>query len=138
MPRAKRASVDRRHARAYLDKAEQFLRAADRAAAGSDHDAAMLNAIHAAISASDAVVVSLAGVRSTDPDHQRAVDLLEEVAGTSREIRAEANQLRRLLARKHLVEYESRRAKPSESAEALRRASRFVAWARSVVLADRR
>jgi hypothetical protein len=37
-------------------------------------------AIHAAISGTEAAAIALAGVRSTDPDHQRAGDLLDEVA----------------------------------------------------------
>lgn len=45
--RAKRATVARSQATSYLAKADQFLRAAERAAEGSEHDAAMLNAIHA-------------------------------------------------------------------------------------------
>jgi len=131
--KAKRAAIDRAQAASYLGKAEEFLRSAERAAAASDHDAAMLNAIHAAISATDAVTVSLAGVRSTDPDHQRAADLLTEVAGASRQVEAQARQLRELLSRKNAVEYESRRARASESVDALKRASRLVAWARGVV-----
>lgn len=134
MRKAKRAAVDRRQATSHLAKAAEFLRSAERAATAADHDATMLNAIHAAISGADAVTVSLAGVRSTDPDHQRAADLLLEVAGSSREVEAQVRQLRQLLSRKNVVEYESRRARAGESADALKRASRFIAWARAVVV----
>ena len=136
-PKAKRTNADRRQASSHLAKAEQFLRASERSAGESDHDAAMLNAIHSAISAADAVTVALAGVRSTDPDHQRVADLLREVAGASGEIRGQVTQLRRLLARKNLVEYESRRARAAEASDALKRASRFVAWARGVIAASK-
>ena len=130
--KAKRMIVDRRLASSYMAKAGQFLKTAERAAAEAEHDAAMLNAIHAAISAADAVTIALAAVRSTDPDHQRAADLLQEVAGASGEIRGQVGRLRRLLSSKNLVEYEARRVKAAESLEALKRASRFVAWARDV------
>jgi hypothetical protein len=93
----------------------------------------MLNAIHAGISASDAVTVALVGRRSADPDHQRAVDLLEEVAPGSREIGMHVRQLRALLARKNVVEYESRRATAREAADAVERAHRLVTWARQTV-----
>ena len=97
------------------------------------HDAAMLDAIHAAISAADAVTVALAGQRSADPDHGRAADLLDEVGGRSSEVRAHARQLRQLLGRKNAVEYESRRATAREAADAVKRADRLVAWASGVV-----
>lgn len=131
--RTKRSLVPRGSSSAHISKAEQFLRAAQRAADQAEHDAVMLNAIHAAISATDAVTIATAGVRSTDPDHQRAADLLQEVAGASGEIRAQVNQLRRLLSRKNQVEYEARRARAAESADSLKRATRFVAWASGVV-----
>jgi len=133
LAKGKRAKVDRSQASAYIAKSDQFLRAAELAAAASEHDAVMLNAIHAAISAADAVTVGLAGIRSSDPDHQRAADLLEEVAGASGEVHTQTRQLRQLLSSKNAVEYESRRARAAESAEALKRASRFVAWAKEVV-----
>jgi hypothetical protein len=97
------------------------------------YDAAMLNAIHAAISATDAVTVALAGQRSADPDHGRAADLLDEVGGGSSEVSAHARQLRQLLARKNVVEYESRRAAAGEAMDAVKRADRLVAWATGVV-----
>lgn len=131
--KGKRVSVDRSQASSYLAKAQQFLRSAELAASASEHDATMLNAIHAAISAADAVTVALAGVRSTDPDHQRAADLLEEVAGASKLVSAQARQLRQLLSRKNVVEYESRRATAAESADALKRAARLLGWAGGVV-----
>jgi hypothetical protein len=89
----------------------------------------LLNAIHAAISALDAVTAALAGLRSADPDHQRAVDLLEEVASGSEEITTRVRQTRQLLARKNMVEYESRRATAKEARDAVERASRIVDWA---------
>jgi hypothetical protein len=131
--RRKTVAVPRAEARLYLGKAEQFVEEGLSALERSRHDAAMLNAIHAAISGSDAVTAALAERRSADPDHQRAVDLLEEVAGGSEEIRARVRQVRMLLAKKNVVEYESRRATAKEATESVQRAERFVAWARQVV-----
>jgi hypothetical protein len=133
MARSKRVSVPRGQSRAYVEKAAQFLTAARDAADRSLHDAAMLNAIHAAISAADAVTVALAGQRSTDPDHGRAADLLDEVGGGSSEMKSHARQLRQLLGRKNVVEYESRRAAAREAVDAVTRADRLVAWAIRVV-----
>jgi hypothetical protein len=135
--RAKTLTTSRGEAALYLAKSLQFLEEAQQALKSARHDAAMLNAIHAAISAADGVTVALAGRRSTDPDHQWAVDLLEEVGGRSESITARAKQLRALLAKKNQVEYESRRAKASEASDAVARASRFVAWARETVIRAR-
>jgi HEPN domain-containing protein len=134
MPRAgKTVEVPRSEARLSLGKAEQFLEEARSAQSGSRYDAAMLNAIHAAVSAADAVTVSLGGRRSTDPDHQRTADLVEELAARSEAIGGKVRQLRSLLSRKHAVEYQSRRATAGEAKDAVERADRFVAWAREVV-----
>ncbi len=111
----------------------EFRDAAARELSDERYDAAMLAAVRAVISANDAVTAVLAGIRSTDPDHKRAADLLEEVSGGSPEVRAQVRQLRELLARKIVVEYESRRATKREALDASNRADRFVAWAQEVV-----
>lgn len=127
--RPKTVSVSRAEARLYLAKAAQLAVEARTALEGSRNDAAMLNAIHAAIGAADAVTAALSGLRCADADHQRAVDLLEEVASGSEEIGARARQIRRLLARKNVVEYESRRATAREARDAVERSTGIVEWA---------
>ncbi len=131
--RARTVTTSRGEASLYLAKAEQFVVHAQVALESSRHDAAMLNSIHAAISAADAVAVALSGRRSADPDHRRAVDLLEEVGGRSESITIQVRRLRALLAKKNVVEYESRRATAKEAAEAVARAVRIVEWAGETV-----
>lgn len=131
--RVKSVAAGRAEARVYLAKAEQFLAEARSAVDAQRHDAAMLNSIHSGISATDAVSIVLGGRRSADPDHQRAADLLEEVAGQSSEVRDKIKQLRALIARKNAVEYESRRATGREAADALARADRLFQWATKVL-----
>jgi HEPN domain-containing protein len=125
----KTAEASAAEAKLYAAKASQFLELASQAREFGFHDGAMLNAVHAAISATDAVTVALARRRSFDSDHQRAADLLEQVAGQSPELKTRLRQLRELLARKNAVEYESRRVTAREAADAVQRAERFVAWA---------
>jgi len=125
----KTVPTSRSEAALYLAKAQEFLEEANVAAGSARHDAAMLNSVHAAIGATDAVTLALSGRRSTDPDHQRAGDLLEEIAGRSEAITTPLKQLRALLARKNQVEYESRRTKSSEASNAIARAQRLVDWA---------
>lgn len=93
----------------------------------------MLNAVHAVISATDAVCVALAGRRSVDLDHQRAADLLQEIGGKSRDVTNSVKQVRMLLVKKNVVEYESRQASSKEAAEAVKRATRFVNWANQTI-----
>ena len=134
MPRgAKTSAAPRGEAPRFLSKGMEFRDAAARELSDERYDAAMLAAVHAVISANDAVTAVLAGIRSTDPDHKRAADLLEEVSGGSPEVRLHVRQLRELLARKNVVEYESRRATKREAVDASNRAGRFVAWAQEVV-----
>src|SRR5438132_1522281 len=71
--------VERTEARPYLAKAQQFVAEARSGLQSGRADAALLCAIHAAISAADAVTVALAGQRSADPNHLAAADLLRSV-----------------------------------------------------------
>src|SRR5437667_12897415 len=121
MARGKTVQVRRNGARLYLDKAIQFIEQARSGLDAGRNDAALLDAIHAAISGTDAVTIALAGVRSSDPDHQRAADLLEEVAGSAPEVRERARQLRALLARKNTVEYQYRKASARKAREGVER-----------------
>ena len=131
--RGKTVGTPRSEARLYLAKAKQFSEEANAAIKGSRNDAAMLNAVHAIISATDAVCVALAGRRSSDPDHQRAADLLHEIGGKSRELTENVRQLRMLLAKKNVVEYESRQASAREASDAVKRSERFVNWASQII-----
>ncbi|HEV2249076.1 MAG TPA: HEPN domain-containing protein [Candidatus Limnocylindria bacterium] len=133
MPRPKAHAVERVKCRTYLSKADQFLAVADAAIADARNDAALLLAIHSAISAADAVTAALGGLRSADPDHLRAADLLESVSRGSEEVHDHATQLRGLLKLKNLVEYEDRRVTAREAELGVRRAERFAAWARTQV-----
>src|SRR5688572_16018282 len=133
VPIGRTADAPRRDAPVLLQKAEEFLRTAARAEGAGDRDAAMLASIHAAITANDAACVALLSKHSTDPDHQRAADLLETAGDRAPGAGQRAGQLRALLKQKNLVEYEARRASVAEARDALERATRFVSWARDVV-----
>jgi HEPN domain-containing protein len=133
MARGKSTATPKSDARLYLNKAQQFLRESAVALEAQRYDACLLNAIHAAISASDAATVALAGRRSTSPDHQRAAEMLEEVAGAAPDIRTRVRQLRALLSIKNAAEYESRPARAGDARDAWERASRLVEWAAEIV-----
>lgn len=114
-------------ARAYRAKCEQFRRAALRAEACGDGSAAGLNAVHAAIAASDAVTSFHLGERSRSKDHSDAVALLRRVALP--DAGDKATQLGRILSVKNLAAYEAREMTTREAGEVVTRMERFVAWA---------
>jgi hypothetical protein len=133
VPPLKAQSAAQAQAPNFLQKASQFLSDAERALADGHPDSALLLSVHCAISAGDAVTVSLAQIRSTDPDHSKAVTLLRQLAGSSPEIEDKARQFAGLIAMKNQVEYESRRTRPEEAAEGVKRAKRLVDWAATIV-----
>lgn len=135
--RRKTVKTRRSDGRLYLSKAQQFCAEATTAITNARNDAAMLNAVHAAISAADAVCVVLGGRRSSDPDHRRAADLLQEIGGKSTDVSGQVRRLRELITKKNAVEYESRLATTREATGAVQKAERFVAWASKTIDAAR-
>lgn len=93
--------VPRDHAFSYLAKAQQFLVVAESARADGLWDAVGLNAVHAVISAVDAVMVFRGGLRSVAQDHRAARDLLEDVVGP--DAKPSLRHLTAVLAKKNLV-----------------------------------
>lgn len=94
-------------------------------------DAAGLAAIHAGISASDAVLAYRGGMRSAGRDHRAAVDLLLDVLGAAAS--APSKHLKRLVDKKNLVEYEQRRLIQSEALDLAEHARRFLTWTQTQV-----
>lgn len=69
-------SVTAADVRAYAAKAEEYLESAEQNLEDGRHNAATSAAVHAGINAADAITGALRGLRSSDADHGRAVDLL--------------------------------------------------------------
>lgn len=97
-----------------------------------DWDAAGLNAVHCAISANDAVLVFTKGVRSASPRHDDSVALLESLVSAPG-VKGSASQIKRLVAKKNMIEYEERMFRESEARNAVKSASRFLTWAEKVL-----
>ena len=116
----------------FLSKAQQFSRAMIESLDRGDWDAAGLNAVHCAISANDAVLVFIKGIRSASSRHEDSVALLESLV-TAPGVKGSASQLKRLVSKKNLIEYEERMFRESEARSAVKNASRFLVWAETVV-----
>jgi len=116
----------------YLKKAEEFLAAMRDSISKDNWNAAGLNAIHSAVSASDAVLVCLHGVRSTSPKHDDIVKLFSSLI-RHRDGEENVNHLRRLVSMKNIVEYEQRLISQSEAVALSKHAERFLDWVRRLL-----
>ena len=122
---------DRSTASEYLKKAadnyEQMLVAFN----ASNWNAAATLAVQCAISSADAVCVYGKGVRSISQDHFDVCDL---VAGLPLEGAEEkSKQLRKVIARKNLVQYECRSVNKSDADEMVKVTTRVYQWAREAI-----
>jgi hypothetical protein len=90
-------------------------------------------AVHAVIAGADAVLGSRFGLRSAASDHKATADLLEVQAPPHQadEWRRQAERIRRVLAKKNLVEYEGRPVSEEEARTLLLNAERFLEWVKA-------
>jgi len=112
----------------YLVKAKEFLLAAQDSRARENWNAVGLNAVHAAISASDAITIYQIGKRCISEKHNDAVKLFLFAFPNDSEARKQSNHLSRLIAKKNIVEYESRLFQQREAIESLKHSERFLNW----------
>lgn len=119
---------DRSTASDYLKKAsdnyEQMLVAFN----ASNWNAAATLAVQCAISSADAICVHEKGMRSISQDHFDVCDL---VAGLQLEGTEEkSKQLRKVIARKNLVQYECRSVHNDEADDMVKITTRIYQWVR--------
>jgi hypothetical protein len=116
--------------RAHLGKAEEFLTAA-RDSMGAGHSLAATSlAVHAGISACDAICGARTGQRAAGSDHGQAVTLLEQAG---REGKDAARVLTRLMPLKNRAEYEPEDVPKAAAKRAVDQAEKIVVIARTVV-----
>lgn len=117
-------------ARAYLDKAREFLRAAEDSLALGNRMAAAGNAVHAGIGSADAITAARAAV-VWKGEHSQAPAHLEKAGGA--EGKKAAPHLRRLLPLKNRAEYDPDPIAVAEAKAAVTAAVRIVRIAEQVV-----
>lgn len=111
----------------YWKKAQDFYRTMLSAYSESNWHSVGLEAVHCAISSTDALLVHHSGMRSTGLDHRDTVHLL--VGQIKAEgIKKNADTLLRILGMKNLVEYEDRLFTQREASEILKRTERYFNW----------
>lgn len=127
-PQTKR--VDKSKASTYWERAQQCAAAMNDALYKGHWEAAGINAVHCAISANDAVLVALRGIRPASQDHKDAVRILlaqfkEEDAQQA------AKRLNTIISKKSRVEYEQKKLTEKEAREIVLDAQRFLGWAKT-------
>jgi len=87
-----------------------------------------LEAVHCAISVTDAVLVCKSGIRCNSDDHRAVISLiLEHISNENTKKYADA--LLKIINMKNLIEYEDRLFTEKEAQDILKRAERYYQWA---------
>lgn len=123
-------------------KREERIASADYLKKATDNYEQMLAAIHAensnaaatlaiqcAISSADAICVCEKGIRSISQDHFDVCDLVASVPVD--EAKEKAKLLRKIIAKKNLVQYERRNIYKDEALEIVKATTRFYQWVKS-------
>ncbi|MDP3041347.1 MAG: HEPN domain-containing protein [Candidatus Omnitrophota bacterium] len=122
---------DRSQAVDYLKKAtdnyEQMLAAFN----ASNWNAAATLAVQCAISSADAICVHEKGVRSVSQDHLDVCDLVADLPLDGAQ--EKSRQLRKVVARKNLVQYECRSVHKADADEMIKVTTRVYQWVREMV-----
>jgi HEPN domain-containing protein len=95
----------RNHAQSFLKRAEEYLASAENNLAAGRHTPAAGDAIHAGISAKDAIVTALTGSTSKGKDHATAAKEMKQALGKRPGAATAEKSLRELVSAKGDVEY---------------------------------
>lgn len=116
----------------YLKKASDNYDQMLKAFHADNWNAAATLALQCAISSADAICVNEKGVRSISQDH---LDVCELVSKLPIEGAAEkAKQLRKIIARKNVVQYECRSVNRADADEMVKVTTRVYQWVREMMV----
>ena len=125
--RAKKRAIEKSNYRIYLQKAKEFYETMYQAKDRNNWNAVGLNGVHCTISSNDALLVFYAGIRPSSQDHNVAVELLSSSVKFP-EVKSKSQILRRILAKKNLIEYEDRDFTQKEALDIIKLVDRFYGW----------
>jgi len=128
----KTAKIEKALYKNYLQKALEFRDTMRDSMSASNWNSVALNAIHAGVSANDAVLTFFHGMRSISPKHDDAVKLLRDLMKDEK-AKLASNHLSKLMYAKNLVAYESRLFTQSEAHTIAKHTERFIEWVESVL-----
>ena len=131
-PREIKIRKEERHAAEdYLKKAADNYRQMMLAIEGNNYNAAATLAIQCGISAADAICVFEKGIRSISAEHLDVCELVESLAIP--EAVDKAKTLRKIIAKKNMVQYERRNVFQIEAEEMTKLTGRFYHWVNSIL-----
>lgn len=116
----------------FLKKALDFFNSMKNNLEKGNWNSAGLEAVHSAISANDALLVYFHGIRSISQKHEDAVNLLISLIDKDG-VKEAAAHLRRLIAKKNLIAYESVLFKRNDAEDAAKHAERFFNWVKNQI-----
>lgn len=123
----------RDHARAFLTKAEEYLASAEDSLAAERYTPASGNAIHAGISAKDAIVTALTGSTAKGKDHATAARELRAALGKRVGAATAERALRELVSANSAVGYGTALITAAKAESLIRRAQTLVELAIEIV-----
>lgn len=127
----KSRSVDRHKYNNYLIKADEFFDMMNESFAKRKFNAAVLNAVHCAMSAADALTVFYKGVRHAGERHEDVVALLNTLGLA--DMQSKNRQLLDLLRIKNSAEYEEKLMTEANALDSIKNAERFFKWVRNLL-----
>jgi uncharacterized protein (UPF0332 family) len=114
----------------YLKRAEECYMAAFECLKNEDWNAATICAIHACISACDAMCIYFLGKRHAGENHNDAVRLFKTIRIQDGNLSKNANRLNRIIRIKNMAEYEERLVFKSEAEKLVKDMERFFGFVR--------
>ena len=123
---------ERSVAQDYLKKATDNYQQMLLAIEGNNYNAAATLAIQCGISAADAICVFEKGMRSISADHLDVCELVESLAIPVAVDKAKT--LRKIIAKKNMVQYERRNIFQVEAEEIVKLTTRFYQWVNSILI----
>lgn len=117
----------------YLKKAEECYHASKSSFNLREWNAAAINAIHACISACDAICIYYLGKRHAGESHNEAVSLFKTIKADDKEINTNASRISRILSIKNLAEYEGRLVTKNEAEKLLKDCERFIEYIKKML-----
>lgn len=126
MTRGRVREVSKGAYRTYLRKADDFASLSRIGLREGNANGAGLSAIHAVISACDALTSFHAGTRSTGQSHGDVADLLQQLRLEG--AREKVDMVRAVLGLKNQVEYEDRAISLEEATRLVAQMERVLAW----------
>lgn len=112
----------------YFQKAEKFLGGSKLLLEKENWNSAAVLAIHATISACDAICAKLLGRRHSGGEHAVAAYLLRELPFDRNEVETKIKQANRVIQIKNMAEYEDKLVRESDAREAVLSAERIISW----------